>query len=97
MTCHKAQGQTCQITLVAAGPAMTRQTTYTALSRGRLANHLYLAPDRDGGGENLNPLQTLQLIQPALQLQLSPLLSLALQLLVRPGTLGLGCLQHLFS
>ena len=44
---HKAQGQTSQITLVAAAPSMTRETAYTALSRGRLGNYLYLTPDPD--------------------------------------------------
>ena len=47
MTVHKAQGQTTQITLVAAAPSMTRETAYTALSRGRLGNYLYLTPDPD--------------------------------------------------
>jgi ATP-dependent exoDNAse (exonuclease V) alpha subunit len=45
LTVHKAQGQTSQITLVAAAPSMTRETAYTALSRGRLGNYLYLTPD----------------------------------------------------
>jgi len=47
MTVHKAQGQTSQVTLVAAAPSMTRETAYTALSRGRLGNYLYLTPDPD--------------------------------------------------
>jgi len=45
LTCHKAQGQTVDVTLVAGSTALTRETTYTALSRGRSNNHLYLAPD----------------------------------------------------
>jgi ATP-dependent exoDNAse (exonuclease V) alpha subunit len=45
LTCHKAQGQTVDVTLVAGSAALTRETTYTALSRGRATNHLYLAPD----------------------------------------------------
>ncbi len=45
LTCHKAQGQTVDVTLVAGSAALTRETTYTALSRGRSNNHLYLAPD----------------------------------------------------
>jgi hypothetical protein len=47
LTVHKAQGQTSQLTLVAAAPSMTRETAYTALSRGRLGNYLYLTPDPD--------------------------------------------------
>jgi hypothetical protein len=45
MTAHKAQGQTVDVTLVAGSAALTRETSYTALSRGRATNHLYLAPD----------------------------------------------------
>ncbi len=45
LTCHKAQGQTVDVTLVAGSAALTRETTYTALSRGRSNNHFYLAPD----------------------------------------------------
>lgn len=45
MTAHKAQGQTVGVTLVAGSAALTRETSYTALSRGRVTNHLYLAPD----------------------------------------------------
>jgi len=45
LTVHKAQGQTVDVTLVAGSTALTRETTYTALSRGRTANHLYLAPE----------------------------------------------------
>jgi ATP-dependent exoDNAse (exonuclease V) alpha subunit len=45
LTCHKAQGQTADITLVAGSTALTREVTYTALSRGRSANNLYLAPE----------------------------------------------------
>ncbi|HEY5134406.1 MAG TPA: MobF family relaxase [Candidatus Nanopelagicales bacterium] len=45
MTAHKAQGQTVGVTLVAGSAALTRETSYTALSRGRATNHLYLAPD----------------------------------------------------
>jgi len=47
MTCHKAQGQTTEITLVAGSAALTLETAYTALSRGRSANYLYLAPEAE--------------------------------------------------
>ncbi len=45
ITCHKAQGQTLGVTLVAGSAALTSETVYVALSRGRSANHLYLAPE----------------------------------------------------
>lgn len=45
LTAHKAQGQTVGMTLVAGSAALTRETSYTALSRGCASNHLYLAPD----------------------------------------------------
>jgi conjugative relaxase-like TrwC/TraI family protein len=45
LTAHKAQGQTVGMTLVAGSAALTRETSYTALSRGSASNHLYLAPD----------------------------------------------------
>ncbi len=45
ITCHKAQGQTLDATLVAGSAALTSETAYVALSRGRSANHLYLAPE----------------------------------------------------
>jgi conjugative relaxase-like TrwC/TraI family protein len=45
ITCHKAQGQTLDETLVAGSAALTCETAYVALSRGRSTNHLYLAPE----------------------------------------------------
>ena len=45
ITCHKAQGQTLDVTLVAGSATLTSETSYVALSRGRSANHLYLAPE----------------------------------------------------
>jgi ATP-dependent exoDNAse (exonuclease V) alpha subunit len=44
LTCHKAQGQTLDRTLVLGSAALGRETAYAALSRGREENHLYLAP-----------------------------------------------------
>ena len=49
VTCHKAQGQTLDTTLVAGSAALTSETGYVALSRGRSENHLYLAPDPGAG------------------------------------------------
>jgi conjugative relaxase-like TrwC/TraI family protein len=47
MTIHKAQGATVDSCRVLVGDAMNREQLYTALSRGRAENHLYLEdPDR---------------------------------------------------
>ncbi|HEY3670028.1 MAG TPA: MobF family relaxase [Acidimicrobiia bacterium] len=46
-TIHKAQGMTCDRALVLANNAMFREAGYTALSRGRKENRLYvITPDR---------------------------------------------------
>lgn len=46
-TVHKAQGLTVDTTLVYGLGQITREHGYVALSRGRTANHLYLADDTD--------------------------------------------------
>ena len=47
MTIHKAQGATVDSCRVLVGDTMNREQLYTALSRGRAENHLYLEdPDR---------------------------------------------------
>jgi conjugative relaxase-like TrwC/TraI family protein len=62
ITCHVAQGLTVDRALVLADPALTSELAYTALSRGRIANHLYLprrpddarvefAPEEPAGGD----------------------------------------------
>ena len=52
-TIHKAQGMTCDRTLVLGSGALFQEAAYTALSRGRTENHLYLVapetPDVDVG------------------------------------------------
>lgn len=45
LTVHKAQGQTYDTALLAGSGALTAETAYTAMSRGREGNHLFLAPD----------------------------------------------------
>ena len=46
MTVHKAQGTTCNHLLVLGDDTFTVETAYTALTRGRDRNQLYLAqPD----------------------------------------------------
>ncbi len=47
MTCHKAQGATVDVALLYGTAALTREAGYVALSRGRTANHLYVADDTD--------------------------------------------------
>jgi len=42
MTAHLAQGMTCRQTFVLASDALSREGGYVALSRGKVANHLYL-------------------------------------------------------
>lgn len=43
MTCHKSQGATVEVALLYGTGALTREAGYVALSRGRTANHLYVA------------------------------------------------------
>jgi len=42
MTAHLAQGMTCRQTFVLVSDSMSREGGYVALSRGRVANHLYV-------------------------------------------------------
>ena len=51
MTCHKAQGATVETALLYGAGALTREAGYVALSRGRIANHLYV-PDHPDVREN---------------------------------------------
>ena len=55
MTCHKAQGATVDIALLYGTTALTREAGYVALSRGRTANHLYVADDTDQRNRGLEP------------------------------------------
>ncbi len=49
MTIHKAQGATVDTGRILVGDSMSREQLYTALSRGRSHNHLYVDdPDRRG-------------------------------------------------
>ena len=45
MTVHKAQGSTFDCCLVLAGDQLTKETIYTAMSRGRVDNTLYVVSD----------------------------------------------------
>ncbi len=44
-TVHRAQGMTVEVGHVLAGPGLTRQQLYVAMTRGREANHVYVACD----------------------------------------------------
>ena len=54
MTIHKAQGASVQHTLVLADDALHRQGAYTALSRGRVSNDIYI-PEDSTPPEHLEP------------------------------------------
>jgi conjugative relaxase-like TrwC/TraI family protein len=45
LTCHKAQGMTVQVSLLWGSSALTRETGYVAMSRGREANYVYATWD----------------------------------------------------
>jgi len=45
LTCHKAQGLTVELSMLWGSGALTRQTGYVAMSRGRAANYLYATWD----------------------------------------------------
>jgi ATP-dependent exoDNAse (exonuclease V) alpha subunit len=49
MTCHKAQGATVEVALLYGTGPLTREAGYVAMSRGRTANHLYVAEPDDRG------------------------------------------------
>jgi ATP-dependent exoDNAse (exonuclease V) alpha subunit len=54
LTCHRAQGMTVEVALVSGSVALTRESGYVAMSRGRQANALYLTHDalrHDPGGD----------------------------------------------
>ena len=54
LTCHRAQGMTVQVAMVWGSVALTRESGYVAMSRGRQANYLYLTYDglrHDLGGD----------------------------------------------
>jgi len=49
MTCHKAQGATVEVALLYGTGPLTREAGYVAMSRGRTANHVYVAEPDDRG------------------------------------------------
>ncbi|MGN6243834.1 MAG: MobF family relaxase [Motilibacteraceae bacterium] len=51
-TIHLAQGTTVDTTHTVLTGTESREQLYVALSRGRAANHLHLAPADDGGGDD---------------------------------------------
>lgn len=54
ITCHKAQGLSVEHTLIYGTAALTRQSGYVALSRGRAGNHLYTTLDPTAPGAQLH-------------------------------------------
>jgi conjugative relaxase-like TrwC/TraI family protein len=58
-TVHRAQGMTVDCGHVVATSAMSRQSLYVAMTRGREANHAYVATDRPAaGGDGICPAPT---------------------------------------
>jgi hypothetical protein len=55
ITGHVTQGSTLRRAYVLAGPGLTREWGYTALTRGREANFLYLAEEAAGDREEYAP------------------------------------------
>jgi conjugative relaxase-like TrwC/TraI family protein len=57
LTAHKAQGLTVEVALLWGSAALTRETGYVAMSRGRSANYLYATWDglRQDTGEDDHP------------------------------------------
>ena len=55
MTCHVAQGATVDRAFVLADGRLCREWGYTALTRGREANHLHFACDRETGRDEFAP------------------------------------------
>ena len=58
LTAHKAQGMTVEVAMLWGSAALTRETGYVAMSRGRSANYLYVTWDslrRDTGGDIDHP------------------------------------------
>lgn len=59
LTCHKAQGLTVEHALVYGTGALSQQSGYVAMSRGRSSNHLYTALDADNDNGRRQPHQSL--------------------------------------
>jgi len=56
ITAHVAQGVTVEHGFVLAGPGLNRELGYTALSRGRHSNRLYVAAEADSARKEFAPL-----------------------------------------
>jgi hypothetical protein len=57
ITCHIAQGLTVDRAFVLADERLSRESGYTALSRGRHANHLYATRQPDNPRADIGPTQ----------------------------------------
>jgi conjugative relaxase-like TrwC/TraI family protein len=90
LTIHRAQGITVNTALVYGTAALTKEAGYVALSRGRVANHLFVSPydvheamvDQPIGGERRDLLAAVDLV--AIRLELSRRQSLATSYLPQP-------------
>jgi conjugative relaxase-like TrwC/TraI family protein len=92
LTIHRAQGITVNTALVYGTAALSKEAGYVALSRGRVANHLFVSPDDlhdaaisgsfgDDGGNLLAAIDAI-----AIRLELSRQQSLATSYLPQPPT-----------
>lgn len=91
LTIHRAQGITVDTALVYGTKALTKEAGYVGLSRGRLANHLYVSPDdvhkavRDGPFDSDTQSLLLAVEQAATQLAVSRRQQLASSYLPSPS------------
>lgn len=67
MTCHVAQGMTVDRSFVLADGGLCREWGYTALTRGREANHLYVSDDRASERDDYAPAERAEFRRSALE------------------------------
>jgi len=67
MTCHVAQGMTVDRAFVLADGGLCREWGYTALTRGRAANHLYVGTDRPLEREEFAPAERTEFRRSAIE------------------------------
>lgn len=67
MTCHVAQGMTVDRAFVLADGGLCREWGYTALTRGRTANHLYVGADRALEREEFAPTERAEFRRSAIE------------------------------
>jgi ATP-dependent exoDNAse (exonuclease V) alpha subunit len=67
MTCHVAQGMTVDRAFVLADGGLCREWGYTALTRGRMANYLYVGSDRALEREEFAPAERAEFRRSAIE------------------------------